>query len=101
MSHMLMFTDSVACIESFNRYYYEKYWWTLFVGSFNIIYIDIHFVVLDGSETTLIVAGSAVSVILVTAAVVMLALRYVECMHQSILYKCTYHLRILKIQSVH
>lgn len=60
------------------------------MNTFNIIYIDIYFVVLDGSETTLIVAGSAVSVILVTAAVVMLALRYVECMH-LILYKCTYH----------
>lgn len=42
---------------------------------FNIYYIGIRFFVLDGSETTWIVAGSAVSLILVTAAVAMLALR--------------------------
>lgn len=41
----------------------------------NIYYIGIRFFVLDGSETTWVVAGSAVSVILVMAAVAMLALR--------------------------
>lgn len=77
MSHMfnLMFTDFVACMELQSVLFGEILMKTFCRLFFNIYYIGIRFFVLDGSETTWVVAGSAVSVILVTAAVAMLALR--------------------------
>lgn len=77
MSHMfnLMFTDFVACMELQSVLFGEILIKTFCRFFFYIYYIGIRFFVLDSSETTWIVAGSAVSLILVTAAVAMLALR--------------------------
>lgn len=65
-----MFTDFVACMELQSVLFGE-----ILMKTFCRFYIGIRFFVLDSSETTWIVAGSAVSLILVTAAVAMLALR--------------------------